>query len=414
MESRPQDQQDRDQREGEREGGLKRPLPSDASSNHIDRKRNKGEDNSEEEVKDDSSTDAPPLSKNQLRKLRRQKMWEEKKKEKRDVRKQKRRDKKERKLLEREAEIAAAAAEGREPILEEKPHREPVIKVPVTVIIDCQFEKYMMEKELVSLGNQVTRCYSDNKNAKHPVHLFISSYGGQMKKRNETVLNNQHKNWKNIHFVEGDFVDAAAEAKTLMNEMAEDQLIDVLAQGKESDAISLSNYSEDSKKKQKTAPAPEPEADDVDKSIVYLTADSPYTIDRLEPNTCYVIGGLIDKNREKGLCYKIARQRNVRTAKLPIGDFMVMSTRHVLATNHVLEIMLQWLQTGDWRTAFMKVIPQRKGGKLKEDTSAPEGQEDPEKAARDTQPENNAVTAEDVEMTSPEADEQEEFATQAV
>ncbi|OTA80249.1 hypothetical protein M434DRAFT_86596 [Hypoxylon sp. CO27-5] len=385
MKSRPQDQQDRDQREGEREGGLKRPLPSDVSSDHVDRKRNKGE-NDPEEGKDDSSTDAPPLSKNQLRKLRRQKMWEEKKKEKRDVRKQKRRDKKERKLLEREAEIAAAAAEGREPILEEKPHREPVIKVPVTVIIDCQFEKYMMEKELVSLGNQVTRCYSDNKNAKHPVHLFISSYGGQMKKRNETVLNNQHKNWKNIHFVEGDFVDAAAEAKTLMNEM----------------------------KKQKTAPAPEPEADDVDKSIVYLTADSPYTIDRLEPNTCYVIGGLIDKNREKGLCYKIARQRNVRTAKLPIGDFMVMSTRHVLATNHVLEIMLQWLQTGDWRTAFMKVIPQRKGGKLKEDTSAPEGQEDPEKAARDTQPENDAVTAEDVEMTSPEADEQEEFATQAV
>ncbi|KAI0114230.1 hypothetical protein F4776DRAFT_656644 [Hypoxylon sp. NC0597] len=409
MRSGPQGQQATDQREGEREGGLKRPLPSDASSNNANRKRNKGESDPHEEEEENASTstDTPTLSKNQLRKLRRQKMWEEKKKEKRNVRRQKRQDKKERKQLEREAEIAAAAAEGREPILEEKPQRAPPIKVPVTVIIDCQFEKYMMEKELVSLGNQVTRCYSDNKNSKHPVHLFISSYGGQMKERNETVLNNQHKNWKNIHFVEGDFVDAAAQAKTLMGKMSEDQLIDVLAQGKEGDSISLSNYSEDSKKKQKTAPVPEPEADDVDKSIVYLTADSPYTIDRLEPNTCYVIGGLIDKNREKGLCYKIARQRNVRTAKLPIGDFMVMSTRHVLATNHVLEIMLQWLETGDWRTAFMKVIPQRKGGKLKEDTSTPKGQEN-------TQPENDAVTTEDVEMTSLEADQQEESATQAV
>ncbi|KAI1413476.1 hypothetical protein F5Y13DRAFT_198781 [Hypoxylon sp. FL1857] len=398
-----------DQKEDQPEGGVKRPLPSDASGDNADRKRNKGDNDAQEEgeQKENAETDTPTLSKNQLRKLRRQKLWEEKKKDKRLVQKQKRRDQRERKLLEKEAEIAAAAAEGREPILEEKPRREPPVQVPVTIILDCQFEKYMMEKELVSLGNQVTRCYSDNRNAKHPVHMFISSYGGQMKERNETVLGNQHKNWKNIHFVEGDFVEAAAQAKTLMNKMGEDHLIDVLARGGEGDAISLSKPSEDSKKKQRAALIPDPEPDDVDKSIVYLTADSPYTIDRLEPNTCYVIGGLIDKNREKGLCYKIARQRNVRTAKLPIGDFMVMTSRHILATNHVMEIMLQWLETGDWRSAFMKVIPQRKGGKLKEDASTPKlAQEKPEEAACDEQAGSNADAAEDVEMTSPEEDEQ--------
>ncbi|KAI0828805.1 hypothetical protein F5Y06DRAFT_221591 [Hypoxylon sp. FL0890] len=407
----------------QQEGGLKRPLPSDTSGDNVNHKRNKGEHSSKEEEKEngeidaeiDVQTDAPTLSKNQLRKLKRQKIWEEKKKAKKEERKKKRHDKKERKQLEREAEIAAATIEGREPILQEKPQREPAIKVPVTIIIDCQYEKYMMEKELVSLGNQVTRCYSDNRNAKHPVHMFISSYGGQMKERNETVLKNQHENWKNIRFVEGDFVEAAAQAKTLMNETGEDQLIDVLVQGKEGDSISLSKPSEDSKKKQKTALAPEPEADDVDKSIVYLTADSPYTIDRLEPNTCYVIGGLIDKNREKGLCYKIARQRNVRTAKLPIGDFMVMTSRHVLATNHVMEIMLHWLETGDWRAAFMKAIPQRKGGKLKEDTSTPEvGEEKQEEATRDTQPENDAVAAKDIEMNSLEIDGQGGSTAQAV
>ncbi|KAI1139249.1 hypothetical protein F5Y05DRAFT_342706 [Hypoxylon sp. FL0543] len=415
VKSEAQDRQDPDQKEGQQEVGLKRPLPSDAGGDDVDHKRSKGENDSQEDDKEIAETDTPALSKNQLRKLRRQKMWEEKKKEKKEMRKKKRQDKKERKQLEREAEIAAAATEGREPVFQEKPQREPAVKVPVTIIIDCQYEKYMMEKELVSLGNQVTRCYSDNRNAKYPVHLFVSSYGGQMKERNETILNNQHKNWKNIHFVEGDFIEAAAQAKDLMNKAGKDQLIDVLAQDKGVDSISLSKPSEDSKKKQKTALVPEPEADDVDRSIVYLTADSPYTIERLEPNTCYVVGGIIDKNREKGLCYKVARQNNVRTAKLPIGDFMVMTSRHVLATNHVMEIMLSWLETGDWRAAFMKVIPQRKGGKLKGDTSTPEAeQEKTNDTTRDSQPENGTIAAEDIEVISPDADRQQESTAQAV
>ncbi|KAI0886516.1 uncharacterized protein GGS22DRAFT_114530 [Annulohypoxylon maeteangense] len=342
-----------------------------------------------------ATTAVPTLSKNQLRKQRQRELWIEKKKEKKVLRNQKRKDKQQQKRIEKEAEIAAAAAEGREPVFDEpeRPPKPTQVQAPVTVIIDCQFEKYMMEKELVSLSNQVTRCYSDNRNSRYPVHMFVSSYGGYMKERNETILQNQFKNWKNVHFVEGDFAEAATQAKKLMG-TAEDQVIEALAQGKEGDAISFTVADHDGKKKHKSAPTPEPEAADVEKSIVYLTADSPYTIDRLEPGTSYVIGGIIDKNREKGLCYKIAREKNVRTAKLPIGDFMVMQSRHVLATNHVMEIMLQWLETGDWGKAFVKVIPTRKGGKLKggEGASTPEDQ-----------PANDAITADDAfEMTPPE------------
>ncbi|KAI1204222.1 guanine-1-methyltransferase-domain-containing protein [Annulohypoxylon truncatum] len=338
----------------------------------------------------------PTLSKNQLRKLRRRDLWVEKKKDKRLIRNQKRKEKQEQKRIEKEAEIAAAA---RQP----KPTQ---VQAPVTVILDCQFEKYMMEKELVSLSNQVTRCYSDNRNSRYPVHMFVSSYGGHMKERNETILQNQFKNWKNVHFVEGDFLDAATRAKELMGTPKEGQAIEALAQGKEGDAISLVVPDHDGKKKQKSAPVPEPEVSDVDKSIVYLTADSPYTIDRLEPGVSYVIGGIIDKNREKGLCYKIAREKKVRTAKLPIGEFMVMQSRHVLATNHVMEIMLQWLETGDWGKAFMKVIPTRKGGKLKEDGGKSEvGQANPEVTTPEDQSTNNAVTTEDVDVTSPQSNE---------
>jgi tRNA (guanine9-N1)-methyltransferase len=98
---------------------------------------------------------------------------------------------------------------------------------------------------------------------------------------------------------------------------------------------------------------------------VYLTSESDYTLTELKPYSTYIIGGLVDKNREKGICYKRATKCGIKTARLPIGEFMDMQSRKVLATNHVNEIMIRWLECGDWGEAFMKVIPKRKGGRLK-------------------------------------------------
>jgi tRNA (guanine9-N1)-methyltransferase len=120
-----------------------------------------------------------------------------------------------------------------------------------------------------------------------------------------------------------------------------------------------------------TSAVPEPQMEEgVDRSVVYLTSESPYTLDRLEPHTSYVIGGIVDRNREKGLCYKRAVEKKVRTAKLPIGEYMAMQSRFVLTTNQVVEIMAKWLECGDWGQAFLNVIPQRKGGVLKHDSAA--------------------------------------------
>ena len=99
--------------------------------------------------------------------------------------------------------------------------------------------------------------------------------------------------------------------------------------------------------------------------IVYLTSDSPHTLDRLKPYSTYIIGGLVDKNRHKGICYKTACDKGIRTAKLPIAEYMEMQSRFVLATNHVVEIMIRWLECADWGESFMKVMPKRKGGNLK-------------------------------------------------
>ncbi|KAI8947569.1 tRNA-methyltransferase-domain-containing protein [Xylaria longipes] len=325
--------------------GVKRPAEDEIS----------GDDENDDRDTDpsqpvDASGEATPMTKSQLKKLKRRKRWEESRDDRRLKRRDKRHERQARRRAERDEECAAAAAEGREPVLtsDRQRHKSQTgTRVPVAIIVDCQFEKYMHETELVSLSSQVTRCYSDNRGARHPVHLYISSYGGLMKERNETVLENQHLKWKGIRLCEGDFTEVADEARKSMTGPKGGEIIDVLQQGSSSEPISLAPLA--NANRAKSAPIPEPEAEDVDKSIVYLTADSPYTLDRLEPNTCYVIGGIIDKNREKGLCYRIAREKNVRTAKLPIGEYMVMQQRHVLATNHVLEIMLKWLETGTER-----------------------------------------------------------------
>ena len=40
--------------------------------------------------------------------------------------------------------------------------------------------------------------------------------------------------------------------------------------------------------------------------LVYLTADSPNTITQLEKGKVYILGGLVDRNAHKGLCFRKA------------------------------------------------------------------------------------------------------------
>eukprot|EP00058_Branchiostoma_floridae_P010514 XP_002596002.1 hypothetical protein BRAFLDRAFT_123735 [Branchiostoma floridae] len=68
--------------------------------------------------------------------------------------------------------------------------------------------------------------------------------------------------------------------------------------------------------------------------IVYLTSDSPNTLSTLEPGKVYIIGGLVDHNSHKGLCYQRACEVGVAHAQLPIAQFVKIQSRKVLAVNH--------------------------------------------------------------------------------
>jgi tRNA (guanine9-N1)-methyltransferase len=305
-----------------------------------------------------------PMSKNQLKRLRRQQQWEDFKEDRRSKRKDKRHERQARKRAEKEAKIAEAKAAGLDPaaVLQQL-QKEPwkYRPVPVAFVVDCDFEQYMREPELVSLSSQLVRSYAMNRKAKYQASLHFSSWKGKLKERFETVLKNAHHNWKNVGFHEGDFKEAAKVAQEQMTGPNGGEIIDLI---KPSEGAQAGSSSAGDAGANPAAEA-EPEDEDVERSVVYLTSESPYTLDRLEANTSYVIGGIVDKNREKGLCFKRAKEFKVRTAKLPIGEYMAMQSRYVLTTNQVVEIMAKWLECGDWGQAFVDVIPKRKGGTLK-------------------------------------------------
>jgi len=374
--------------------------------------------------------DKPKLSKSHLKKLKKKEQWEAGREHRKAKRREKHHEKQARKKEQREelrAKIASGEAMVEPPKKKEegKPKypRRP-IQTPVSLILDCDFNELMFEKELISLGAQLTRCYSENRKNPYRSHLALSSWGGTLKSRFETVLTNNHLSWKGVKFFEEDFVVAAENLDEVMRSSLGGTLAGAFAENageamgtrlnggpsptianegsgnsKETDTATavaiptvgiLQSQSGETATENSSNPDPtgrpnlesEPEnlnsqvvdtspeipdlaAAKAAPSIIYLTADSPYTLERLSPNTCYIVGGIVDKNRHKGLCYKRACERGIPTAKLPIGEYMTMQSRSVLAVNHVVEIMLKWLVTGDWGEAFLSVIPKRKEAKLK-------------------------------------------------
>jgi tRNA (guanine9-N1)-methyltransferase len=282
-------------------------------------------------------TSSQPLSKNALKKLRKRQEWEAGREERKVKRRERHKEKKERQRETKKEQAAAGIVPAPIPV------RPQATTLPITFILDCGFDDLMKEKERISLSSQLTRCYADNARAPYRAHIALSSFGGWMKDRFEGLLRGHYKNWKGVRTYGEGFAEVAQKASVLMAGPRGGQLRGALSDSQVT-----------------------PEEGEV----VYLTADTEETLTELKPYSTYIIGGIVDKNRHKGLCYKRAKEAGIRTAKLPIGEYIEMSHRAVLTTNQVNEIMLRWLEYKHWGEAFMKAIPSRKGGKLKASTEA--------------------------------------------
>lgn len=321
-------------------------LPTEQDS---PRKTLEANGNEKETLLEESTEQTQKLSKNQLKKLRRQEQWEAGREYRKQRRKEKVIAKRERKKASQsetgngtpdEGEGAAVTRSTEGP----RGARRKSTLLPITLVLDCGFDELMLDKERISLGSQLTRCYSDNSRAPYRAHMVVSSFNKLLRHRFETVMRKTHEHWKGVRFMQEDFVQAAEMAREWMKETGAQQ-------GRSKMAGVFAD---------KTDAKPE------DGEVVYLSSDSPYTLTELKPYSTYIIGGLVDKNRHKGICYKRACERGIKTAKLPIGDYIQLAGRSVLATNHVVEIMVRWLETRDWGQAFVQAIPSRRDVVLKE------------------------------------------------
>ncbi|KAF8729603.1 hypothetical protein HU200_017551 [Digitaria exilis] len=176
------------------------------------------------------------------------------------------------------------------------------------VVLDLEFADLMRPNEIHSLTQQIMYCYAVNGRSASPAHLWLTGCSGEMATHLQRIPG--YDKW---------IIEKAAK--------------------------------------------PYLEAfEDHKENLVYLTADAETVLDDLDMSKIYIIGGLVDRNRWKGITLKKAAEQGIQSAKLPIGNYLKMSSSQVLTVNQVFEIMLKFVETRDWKTAFFHVIPQRKRG----------------------------------------------------
>lgn len=270
-------------------------------------------------------TEPQPMSKNAKKRLLKQQRYEAKKAEKKALEKEQKKREVERKRKEWDEKLASVSQEEREKLIEERKglrkermekrseEREKKIKKlneaksnGQNVVIDLEFAHLMNSSELNSLVQQIMYCYAVNSRCASPAHLWLTSCVGEMQNHLQRLPG--YDKWL-IEKEDRSYIEAFQDQK---------------------------------------------------EKLVYLTADSENVLNELDPNAIYIIGGLVDRNRWKGITMKKAEEQGIQTAKLPIGDYLKMSSSQVLTVNQVVEIILKFLEAKNWKDSFFQVIPQRK------------------------------------------------------
>lgn len=192
-------------------------------------------------------------------------------------------------------------------MLQPRPRKPPLAETfgPHRIAVDLSFDHLMTDKEIRSLASQLNYSYGRNRRAPRAADLYFTGFSGKLEqKMNEGIL---YSNWKNIT------ISSAGLKETF----------DVA-------------------------------------DIVYLTSESPNDLTELDPSKVYVIGGIVDHNRLRGLTYSIAKEQGYAHGRLPISEHLKLASRKVLAVNHVVDILLNYWEHKDWNTALREAMPTRK------------------------------------------------------
>ncbi|XP_018574257.1 tRNA methyltransferase 10 homolog A [Anoplophora glabripennis] len=173
----------------------------------------------------------------------------------------------------------------------------------IGICIDLSFDELMIDKDMAKTIKQILRVYTLNRRSKAPMQLHLTSFNGRNKE--EMSRHHGYENW-DINFHSNDYLKIFPKEK-----------------------------------------------------LVYLTSESDNVMTELEDEKIYIIGGLVDHNSHKGLCYNKAVKEGIAHAQLPIGEYFWMKHRKVLTINQVFEILLGVSEGKSFKEAFELILPKR-------------------------------------------------------
>eukprot|EP00658_Telonema_sp_P-2_P002516 TRINITY_DN10943_c0_g1_i8.p1 TRINITY_DN10943_c0_g1~~TRINITY_DN10943_c0_g1_i8.p1 ORF type:complete len:203 (-),score=21.60 TRINITY_DN10943_c0_g1_i8:356-964(-) len=174
----------------------------------------------------------------------------------------------------------------------------------------------MADKEIISLHRQLQYCYHHNQELAQQCKMSFTSFGGKLEER---LKLSHYEQWPGVETHQTSF----------------DQVFDR-------------------------------------QQMVYLTAESENTIHTLDPTKLYIIGAVVDKNRHKGMCEKLAVESAISTARLPIQEHIDMKARVVITVDQVFLILAKLYNGSSMAEALAAAMPTRKGWELKDDETQTE------------------------------------------
>ncbi|XP_047381700.1 tRNA methyltransferase 10 homolog B isoform X2 [Sciurus carolinensis] len=180
--------------------------------------------------------------------------------------------------------------------------------------IDLSMTHHMSKKELSRLAGQIRRLYGSNKKVDRPFWICLTGF----------------------------MTDSPLYEECLrMNDGFSSYLLDIT----EEDCFSLFPL----------------------ETLVYLTPDSEHALQDVDLNKVYVLGGLVDESIQKKVTFQKAKEYSVKTARLPIQEYMVKLQNgknyhsEILAINQVFDILSTYLETHNWPEALKKGVSSGKG-----------------------------------------------------
>jgi tRNA (guanine9-N1)-methyltransferase len=203
---------------------------------------------------------------------------------------------------------------------------ETIKKNSLKICIDCSFCELMSEKEQSKLAQQIGCCYASNRAANKPAHLTLCN----LKQDSYFV--------RELHRVNHGFERYVIE-KT-------EQKIEEIHQ------------------------------DSFDR-LCYLSPDSTQVLNEVNCDNVYIIGGFVDETVTKKVTLNKSNELKLDTYRLPIEEYMKRRSNEeesirngekksfnfnkILSINQILDILLKYNETNDWKQALVNSVPKRKG-----------------------------------------------------